>query len=88
MTHLRKMITAAALIPAGIAAIALSGAGAASAVTPIADNGRIGVQLNQGETALFGQLNAGAAIESITNSTQIGVRLAPGSRFESGPNVV
>ena len=48
MTHLRKMITAAALIPAGIAAIALSGAGAASAVTPIADNGRIGVQLNQG----------------------------------------
>ncbi|MBX9150732.1 hypothetical protein [Rhodococcus qingshengii] len=88
MTHLRKMITAAALIPAGIAAIALSGAGAASAVTPIADNGRIGVQLNQGETALFGQLNAGAAIESIINSTQIGVRLAPGSRFESGPNVV
>lgn len=43
MTRLRKTITAAALIPAGIAAIAFSGAGAASAITLIRDNGRIGV---------------------------------------------
>lgn len=88
MTRLRKTITAAALIPAGIAAIALSGAGAASAIAPIADNGRYGVQLNQGETALFSQINAGNAIESITTPNRIGVRLAPGSRYESGPSVV
>lgn len=88
MTRLRKTITAAALIPAGIAAIALSGAGAASAIAPINDNGRIGVQLNQGETALFGQINAGNAIESVTTPSQIGVRLAPGSRYDSGSNVV
>jgi len=81
MTRLRKTITAAALIPAGIAAIALSGAGAASAIAPINDNGRIGVQLNQGETALFGQINAGDAIESVTTRSQIDVRVAPGSIY-------
>lgn len=88
MTRLRKTITAATLIPAGIAAIALSGAGAASAITPINDNGRIGVHLNQGETALFGQINAGDAIDSVISSNQIGVRLAPGSRYATSANVV
>ncbi|MDV6277758.1 hypothetical protein R3Q06_30135 [Rhodococcus erythropolis] len=51
MTRLRKSMAASALVPAGIAAIALSGAGAASAIVPVSSDGHYGVQFNQGETA-------------------------------------
>ncbi|WP_206486950.1 hypothetical protein [Rhodococcus sp. KRD162] len=86
--RLRKTLTAAAIIPAGIAAIALSGAGAASAIAPVVEGGHYGVQFNAGETAFLGQINAGDAIESVTSRNQFGVQLAPGSRYDNGTGKV
>ena len=54
-----RMAVAALLVPVAAGAVALLGAGAASAATPYSGNGFVGVNFDQNETRFIADTNAG-----------------------------
>ena len=63
MTRALKIVAALA-IPAAVGAVAIAGAGSASAATPVSGNGYVGVILDHHETVVASQINAGNLINA------------------------
>ncbi|MFC1474250.1 hypothetical protein [Rhodococcus qingshengii] len=73
-----RMAIAALLVPVAAGAVAVLGAGAASAATPVGGDGYVGVRFDPNETRFIADTNLGDAIDVIPNEFW-GVYLADGS---------
>ncbi len=82
-----RMAVAAVLVPTAAGAVALLGAGAASAATPYSGNGYVGVNFDQNETRFIADTNAGNLLGPIPDRGWR-VNLGPGSIYQPTGNVV
>ncbi|MBT2269607.1 hypothetical protein [Rhodococcus erythropolis] len=82
-----RMAVAALLLPVAAGAVALVGAGAASAATPYSGNGYVGVTFDQNETRFIADTNAGELLRGIPDNT-LHINLGPGSIYQGSDNVV
>lgn len=62
-----RMAVAALLVPVAAGAVALLGAGAASAATPYSGNGYVGIRFDPNETQFIASTNAADFLEVVPN---------------------
>ncbi|MFM9262190.1 hypothetical protein ACKAMS_26470 [Rhodococcus sp. 5A-K4] len=82
-----RMAVAALLVPVAAGAVALLGAGAASAATPYSGDGYVGVRFDQNETRFIADTNTADFLDGIPNEYW-GVYLGQGSIYKTPDNVV
>lgn len=77
-----RMAAAALMIPVAAGAVAVLGAGAASAVEPYSGEGYVAVRFDENETRFISAINAGELLDLIPNEFW-SVSLEEGSVFEN-----
>ncbi|EQM29967.1 MULTISPECIES: hypothetical protein [Rhodococcus erythropolis group] len=78
-----RMAVAALLVPVAAGAVALLGAGAASAVTPYSGDGYVGVRFDQNETRFLADTNTADFLNAIPGEYW-GVYSGEGSVYNNG----
>ncbi|OYD70735.1 hypothetical protein [Rhodococcus sp. OK302] len=82
-----RMAVAALMIPIAAGAVAVFGAGAASAATPYSGDGFVGVTFDQNETRFLADTNTADFLEGIPHEYW-GVYLGKGSIYQTPEHIV